>query len=76
MPHDPSPWIQVDLGKPTWLKGVATQGKLFSMFVKSYKLAYSPDQVTWYPYHGNQRTDKVPECNCSLFLLKVIGHMI
>ena len=38
MPHDPSPWIQVDLGEATWLEGVATQGKMFSLCVKSYKL--------------------------------------
>ena len=59
MPYDSSLWIQVDLGKPTWLKGVATQGKRFSMYVKSYKLAYSLDQVRWFPYRGNQTDDKV-----------------
>ena len=59
MPHDPSPWIQVDLGEATWLEGVATQGKMFSLCVKSYKLVYSPDQVTWFTYRGNQGTDKV-----------------
>ena len=60
-PHDPTPWIQVDLGKPTWVKGVATQGKMFTMYAKSYKLAYSPDQVNWFPYRGNDRTEKVQQ---------------
>ena len=48
--EDTKPWIQVDLGKVTWLKGVATQGKMFSLFVKTYKLAYSSDEVTWLIY--------------------------
>ena len=34
MPHDSSPLIQEDLGKPTWLKGIATQGKMFSMHAR------------------------------------------
>ena len=50
LPSDPSPWIQVDLGMPTWLKGVATQGKRFSLFVKTYKLAYSSDGIHWSTY--------------------------
>ncbi|XP_073254002.1 retinoschisin-like [Porites lutea] len=58
-PYDPLPWIQVDLGKQTWLKGVATQGKMFSMYVTSYKLAYSQDQVTWFYYRGDSDNDKV-----------------
>ena len=60
-PHDPTPWIQVDLGKSTWVKGIATQGKAFTLYVKSYKLAYSPDQLTWFPYRGNDRTEKVQQ---------------
>lgn len=60
LPNDvPSPWIQVDLGKPIWLKGVATQGKRFTIFVKTYKLGYSLDKVTWSIYRGNGQTDKV-----------------
>ena len=60
LPNDPSPWIQVDLGKPTWLKGVATQGKRFSIFVKTYKIAYSLDKVNnWLIYRGNEQSDKV-----------------
>lgn len=58
-PYDPLPWIQVDLGKQTWLKGVATQGKMFSMYVTSYKLAYSQDQVTWFYYRGDSDNVKV-----------------
>ena len=50
----------MDLGKPqTWLKGVATQAKMFSMYVTSYKLAYSQDQVTWFYYRGDSDNDKV-----------------
>ena len=61
LPNDPSPWIEVDLGKPTWLKGVATQGKRFSIFVKTYKIAYSLDKVNnWRIYRGNEQSDKVP----------------
>lgn len=63
-PYDPLPWIQVDLGKQTWLKGVATQGKMFSMYVTSYKLAYSQDQVTWFYYRGDSDNDKVGPVNC------------
>ncbi|PFX13376.1 EGF-like repeat and discoidin I-like domain-containing protein 3 [Stylophora pistillata] len=50
LPSDPNPWIQVDLDMPTWLKGVATQGKRFSLFVKTYKLAYSSDGIHWSTY--------------------------
>jgi len=48
--EDRHPWIQADLGKLTWLKAVATQGKFFSFFVKTYKVAYSSDDVTWFTY--------------------------
>ena len=58
--EDTKPWIQVDLGKVTWLKGVATQGKMFSLFVKTYKLAYSSDEVTWFIYkEPDAKVDKV-----------------
>lgn len=64
LPSDyPSPWIQVDLGKPTWLKGIATQGKRFTIYVKTYKLAYSLDKVTWLIYRGNGYNDKVKHIN-------------
>ena len=59
LPNDLSPWIQVDLGKPRWLKGLATQGKRFTVFVKTYKVAYSLDAVSWRIYHGNGTRDKV-----------------
>ena len=62
-PQDPQPWIQVDLEKPTWLKAVATQGKVFSFYVKTYKVAYSPDEVTWFTYgepgDDDKKVDKV-----------------
>jgi len=58
--EDTDPWIQVDLGKVTWLKGVATQGKMFSLFVKTYKLAYSSDEVTWFNYREpDAKVDKI-----------------
>lgn len=58
--EDTKPWIQVDLGKVTWLKGVATQGKMFSLFVKTYKLAYSSDEVKWLIYkEPDAMADKV-----------------
>lgn len=50
LPSEPNPWIQVDLDKLTWLRGVATQGKRFSLFVKTYKLAYSLDGIHWSTY--------------------------
>lgn len=50
LPSDANPWIQVDLDKLTWLRGVATQGKRFSLFVKTYKLAYSLDGIHWSTY--------------------------
>ena len=50
----------MDLGKVTWLKGVATQGKMFSLFVKTYKLVYSSDEVTWFVYReADAKVDKV-----------------
>ena len=58
--EDTKPWIQVDLGKVTWLKGVTTQGKMFTFFVKTYKLAYSSDEVTWFIYREpDAQVDKV-----------------
>lgn len=58
--RDTNPWIQVDLGKVMWLKGVATQGKMFTLFVKTYKLAYSSDQITWFTFkEPDGKTDKV-----------------
>ena len=63
LPEDPNPWIQVDLVTPAWLKGVATQGKLFALFVKTYKLAYSTDGVKWFTYkEPDGKSDKVETC--------------
>ena len=56
--EDRHPWIQVDLEKLTWLKAVATQGKMFSFFVKTYELAYSTDEVTWFTYGELDENDK------------------
>lgn len=58
--EDANPWIQVDLGRLTWLRGVATQGKMFTLFVKTYKLVYSSDEVTWFVYREpDTKVDKV-----------------
>lgn len=64
LPSDRNPWLQVDLEKLTWLKGVATEGKMFSLFVKTYKLAYSPDGIKWITYkEPDGKSDRVFEAN-------------
>ena len=57
--RDHHPWIQVDLKKLSWLKAVATQGKMFSFYVKTYKVAYSFDGVTWFTYGELRDDDKL-----------------
>ena len=42
------PWIQIDLGAPAFVSAVASQGKKFTLFVKSYKVKYSEDKDKWY----------------------------
>jgi len=49
-PWDVKPWIQVDLGTPTLVISVATQGKRFTLYVKTYKLGSSGDGKTWTMY--------------------------
>ena len=33
--RDDKPWNQVDIGKLTWLQGVVTQGKMFTLFCRN-----------------------------------------
>ena len=41
---------QVDLGTPTLVLSIATQGKRFTLYVKTYKLGFSDDGKTWTMY--------------------------
>ena len=55
----------MDLEKLTWLKGVATEGKMFSLFVKTYRLAYSSDGIKWITYkEPDGKSDKVGTTSC------------
>ena len=51
-PEDfPKIWVQVDLGRPTWLTKIATQGRReHSQWVKSYGLVFSNDSRAWQQY--------------------------
>ena len=42
--------VQVDLGIPTLVVSIATQGRRFTLYVKTYKLGYSDDGKTWTMY--------------------------
>ncbi len=45
---DPNRWIQVDFLRPVTVTGVITQGRNNKdQWVKTYKLAYSDDGITW-----------------------------
>ena len=51
--NDPNQWLQVDLGSFTTVAGVATQGRpsqIWRQWVKSFKLEYSNDGVTFQFY--------------------------
>ncbi|XP_031557799.1 nidogen-like [Actinia tenebrosa] len=54
---DPKPWVQIDLGTHTMVTGVATQGlgKSIGEWVKTYRVAYSDDGVTWYVLRNGGR---------------------
>ncbi|KAJ7363233.1 Asparagine-rich protein (ARP protein) [Desmophyllum pertusum] len=49
-PSDRNPWIQVDLGTPTPPRAVATKGKQFTFYVKTYQLGFSDDGKSWTMY--------------------------
>ncbi|XP_078371414.1 lactadherin-like, partial [Oculina patagonica] len=52
-PWDVNPWILVDLGTPKVVGAVATQGKRFTFYIKTYKLGYSDDGKSWKMYEEN-----------------------
>jgi len=62
LPWDLKAWIQVDLGRPTIVAAVATQGKRFSHYVKTYKLGFSDDGKSWKMYKENSQ-DKIFQGN-------------
>ncbi|KAK0138572.1 Coagulation factor VIII [Merluccius polli] len=49
-------WLQVDVGRPTLVHGLQTQGvraRLRDYFISHYSLSYSLDALTWNIYRGN-----------------------
>ena len=44
------PWLQVDLGNVSLVSGIATQGKRFTNYVKTYKIKFSVDRTSWNEY--------------------------
>ena len=52
-------WLQVDLGKPVEVCGLATQGG--NTWVKAFKLFYSFDGKSWKTYRDVSDTDAVRE---------------
>lgn len=54
---DPKPWLQIDLGTQKMVTGVATQGlgKRVGEWVKTYRVAYSDDGVTWHVLRNGGR---------------------
>ena len=52
-PADPEPWLQVDLGKLSLVSAIATQGRRFTLFVKTYKILYSIDGKSWDAHKEN-----------------------
>ncbi|CAL8357120.1 unnamed protein product [Merluccius merluccius] len=54
-------WLQVDVGRPTLVHGLQTQGvraRLRDYFISHYSLSYSLDALTWNIYRGN-RTEQI-----------------
>ncbi|XP_064477173.1 lactadherin-like [Ornithodoros turicata] len=53
-------WVQVDLGPPTRVTGVATRGRGDSrrkQWVTAYRLAYSNDSMRWFHYKDDNHLD-------------------
>ncbi|KAM4732211.1 venom prothrombin activator pseutarin-C non-catalytic subunit isoform 2-T2 [Anableps anableps] len=53
-------WLQVDLLRPTLLRGIQTQGvssKLRDHYTAIFKVSYSLDQETWTTYRGNSSSN-------------------
>ena len=51
--HDQQPWLQVDLGNVTLVSAIATQGKRFANYIKTYAVKFSNDGVSWEDYEEN-----------------------
>lgn len=57
------PYLQVDLGELLQITGVATQGsEHYSMWVRSYTLAFSQDGRNYNTYAGNGLVARVESC--------------
>jgi len=56
-------WLQIGLGPPTKITGIATKGREDTgrkQWVSSYSLSYSNDSLIWYYYkETNHLTPKV-----------------
>lgn len=58
-------YIQVDMGAIRTVCAVATQGKKDGSFVKSYKLSFSVDEISWNVYQ-DQLIQKIFQANSDL----------
>ncbi|RMX60017.1 hypothetical protein pdam_00019304, partial [Pocillopora damicornis] len=58
-------YIQVDMGAIRTVCAVATQGKKDGSFVKSYKLSFSVDEISWNVYQ-DQLIEKIFQANSDL----------
>ncbi|XP_078614209.1 putative carboxypeptidase X1 [Branchiostoma floridae x Branchiostoma japonicum] len=62
--NDGNQWLQVDLGKPTEIQGVVTQGRFgYHQWVETYKLHFSTDGNNWRPYTDASGRQKVFQGN-------------
>lgn len=53
--YNKNDWIQVDLGRPSVVTGVSTQGRLgYNQWVTSYSLQYSQNGRVFYDYQGGK----------------------
>ncbi|CAH1255660.1 MFGE8 [Branchiostoma lanceolatum] len=52
-------WLQVDFGEVKRVRGTMIQGRHGGQWVKSYKLQYSVDGVSWTTYAGSDGSDKI-----------------
>ncbi|CAH1244992.1 MFGE8 [Branchiostoma lanceolatum] len=57
-------WLQVDLGNPTEIWGVVTQGRFgHQQWVSTYQLHFSVDGTNWWPYTDASGRQKVFQGN-------------
>lgn len=62
---DSHQYIQVDLLTERYVTGVTTQGRAaVPTFVKTYRVLYSVDDVTWNMYREEREKDKVGHNSC------------